>query len=53
VQATKLREDDITMLGLVQLDLALVLVRRLRHPQLGSNRPSPEQGLLVVWAFFF
>jgi hypothetical protein len=21
--------------------------------QLGSNRPSPEQGILVVWAFFF
>jgi hypothetical protein len=21
--------------------------------QLGSNRPLPEQGILVVWAFFF
>ena len=21
--------------------------------QLGSNRPSPEHGILVVWAFFF
>jgi hypothetical protein len=21
--------------------------------QLGSSRPSPEQGILVVWAFFF
>ena len=21
--------------------------------QLGSNRPSPEQGILVVWSFFF
>jgi hypothetical protein len=24
-----------------------------RTPQLGSNRPLPEQGILVVWAFFF
>ena len=24
----------------------------LAHAQLGSNRPLPEQGILVVWAFF-
>jgi hypothetical protein len=30
-----------------------VASRRLCQDQLGSNRPSPEQGILVVWAFFF
>jgi hypothetical protein len=29
------------------------LKRRFNKQQLGSNRPSPEQGILVVWAFIF